>query len=144
MAWKIKGRKSGAEQAAKPGAKPGAGQIGVRGRLFLSFAVIVALSIAGLLVAGTRESATVNIVLVVVKLTALAAFVLLALPFFDAEAYHHRLQQRFDLHYEGDASPPAQNHWLYSVLYEAANRLDIRQAIERELFNWAAGYNQPD
>jgi methyl-accepting chemotaxis protein len=46
MAWKIKGRKSGAEQAAKPGAKPGAGQIGVRGRLFLSFAVIVALSVA--------------------------------------------------------------------------------------------------
>ncbi len=42
-------------------------------------AVIVALAIAGLLVAGTRESATLNIVLVVIKMTALAAFVLLAL-----------------------------------------------------------------
>jgi basic amino acid/polyamine antiporter, APA family len=48
-------------------------------------AVIVALAIAGLLVAGTRESATLNIVLVVIKMTALAAFVLLALPSFNAE-----------------------------------------------------------
>ena len=47
-------------------------------------AVIVALAIAGMLMAGTRESATLNIVLVVIKLTALAAFVLLALPAFDA------------------------------------------------------------
>jgi basic amino acid/polyamine antiporter, APA family len=48
-------------------------------------AVIVALAIAGLLIAGTRESATLNIILVVIKLTALAAFVLLALPAFNAE-----------------------------------------------------------
>ncbi|WP_241520796.1 amino acid permease [Steroidobacter cummioxidans] len=48
-------------------------------------AVIVALAVAGLLMAGTRESATLNIVLVVIKLTALAAFVLLALPFFNAD-----------------------------------------------------------
>lgn len=47
-------------------------------------AVLVALAIAGMLVAGTRESATFNIVLVVIKLTALAAFVVLALPVFDA------------------------------------------------------------
>jgi APA family basic amino acid/polyamine antiporter len=48
-------------------------------------AVLVALSIAGLLIAGTRESATVNIILVVIKLSALAAFVLIALPFFNAD-----------------------------------------------------------
>jgi APA family basic amino acid/polyamine antiporter len=47
-------------------------------------AVLVALAVAGMLIAGTRESATLNIVLVVIKLTALAAFVLLALPAFDA------------------------------------------------------------
>lgn len=47
-------------------------------------AVLVALAIAGLLMAGTRESATVNIMLVAVKLTALAAFVVLALPAFNA------------------------------------------------------------
>lgn len=46
-------------------------------------AVIVALVIAGMLIAGTRESATFNIVLVVIKLTALACFVTLALPAFN-------------------------------------------------------------
>jgi APA family basic amino acid/polyamine antiporter len=48
-------------------------------------AVIVALTIAGMLMAGTRESATVNIVLVVIKMVALAAFVLLAMPAFSAD-----------------------------------------------------------
>jgi basic amino acid/polyamine antiporter, APA family len=48
-------------------------------------AVIVALAIAGLLMAGTRESASLNIALVVIKMTALAAFVALALPAFDAD-----------------------------------------------------------
>ena len=47
-------------------------------------AAVVALAVAGLLMAGTRESATLNIVLVVIKLSALAAFVLLALPAFNA------------------------------------------------------------
>ncbi len=46
-------------------------------------AVLVALIIAGMLIAGTRESATFNIVLVVIKLTALACFVVLALPAFN-------------------------------------------------------------
>jgi APA family basic amino acid/polyamine antiporter len=46
-------------------------------------AVTVALIIAGMLIAGTRESATFNIVLVVIKLTALACFVVLALPAFN-------------------------------------------------------------
>jgi APA family basic amino acid/polyamine antiporter len=46
-------------------------------------AVIVALVIAGMLIAGTRESATFNIVLVVIKLTALACFVVLAMPAFN-------------------------------------------------------------
>lgn len=41
-------------------------------------AVMVSLVIAGMLMAGTRESATLNIILVIIKLTALAAFVLLA------------------------------------------------------------------
>jgi len=47
-------------------------------------AVLVALTVCGMLIAGTRESATLNIVLVVIKLSALAAFVLLAAPAFDA------------------------------------------------------------
>lgn len=47
-------------------------------------AIIIALAVAGLLALGSRESATVNLVLVLVKLVALATFVALALPAFDA------------------------------------------------------------
>jgi APA family basic amino acid/polyamine antiporter len=43
---------------------------------------IVAL-VSGLLILGTRESATLNAILVVVKLVALAVFVAVALPYFD-------------------------------------------------------------
>ncbi|MCX8477538.1 MAG: amino acid permease [Sphingomonas sp.] len=46
-------------------------------------AVVVALSVMGLLIAGTRESATLNIVLVIIKLVALAVFVAFALPAFN-------------------------------------------------------------
>jgi basic amino acid/polyamine antiporter, APA family len=47
-------------------------------------AVAISLGVAALLAAGTRESATVNFVLVILKLAALAAFIVLALPAFDA------------------------------------------------------------
>ena len=47
-------------------------------------AVLVALTIAGMLMAGTRESATFNIILVIIKLAALAVFVALTLPSFDS------------------------------------------------------------
>ncbi|MES2897220.1 MAG: amino acid permease [Pseudomonadota bacterium] len=47
-------------------------------------AVFIALLVTSLLLVGTRESATVNFILVCVKLVALAAFVALTLPSFDA------------------------------------------------------------
>ncbi|WP_411287643.1 amino acid permease [Phenylobacterium sp.] len=47
-------------------------------------AVVIALAVTGMLLVGTRESATVNFVLVIVKLVALAGFVALTLPHFDA------------------------------------------------------------
>lgn len=47
-------------------------------------AVFIVLVVTGLLLVGTRESAVVNSTLVVVKLVALAAFVALTLPAFDA------------------------------------------------------------
>jgi Amino acid transporters len=50
-------------------------------------AVAISLAVAGLLAAGTRESATVNFVLVILKLAALAAFIALALPAFDAKHF---------------------------------------------------------
>lgn len=46
-------------------------------------AILVALGVTGLLAAGTRESATLNILLVIVKLSALAVFVAFALPAFN-------------------------------------------------------------
>ena len=46
-------------------------------------AVLIVFVVAGLLIAGTRESATVNAALVVVKIIALAVFVAIALPHFD-------------------------------------------------------------
>src|SRR5690606_14802897 len=45
-------------------------------------AIVISFAVAGLLSLGTRESAAVNSVLVVVKLVALAAFIVLALPAF--------------------------------------------------------------
>ncbi|WP_103728669.1 amino acid permease [Novosphingobium sp. HII-3] len=47
-------------------------------------AVVVALGVMGLLIAGTRESATLNIVLVIIKLAALSVFVAMALPAFQS------------------------------------------------------------
>ncbi len=47
-------------------------------------AIFIALVVTGVLLAGTHESATVNFILVIVKLVALAAFVALTLPAFDA------------------------------------------------------------
>lgn len=46
-------------------------------------AVIISMAVAGLLALGTRESATVSMVLVVVKIAALALFIALTLPVFN-------------------------------------------------------------
>jgi APA family basic amino acid/polyamine antiporter len=44
--------------------------------------------IAALLIAGTRESATLNALLVLVKMAALTMFIIVALPFFNATHFH--------------------------------------------------------
>ncbi|QSR18124.1 amino acid permease [Novosphingobium sp. KA1] len=51
-------------------------------------AVIVALAVMGMLIAGTRESATLNIILVIIKLVALSIFVFMAAPAFNADNMH--------------------------------------------------------
>ena len=51
-------------------------------------AILITWVVAGALIAGTRESATVNAFLVVFKLIALAVFVAIALPSFDASNLH--------------------------------------------------------
>jgi APA family basic amino acid/polyamine antiporter len=50
-------------------------------------AIVISLAVAALLARGTRESATVNLVLVFVKLIALAVFIALAIPAFDANNF---------------------------------------------------------
>lgn len=64
-------------------------------------AVLVALAVAGLLMLGTRESARVNSVLVVVKLLALAAFVAICAPAFDAAHFTPFMPQGFAPHEVG-------------------------------------------
>ncbi len=51
-------------------------------------AVAITFLVAALLMLGTRESATLNAILVAVKLVALAVFVAIALPHFDAANLH--------------------------------------------------------
>jgi basic amino acid/polyamine antiporter, APA family len=51
-------------------------------------AIFIIWVVAGLLIAGTRESATVNAVLVLVKMAALALFIAVALPVFDSSHFH--------------------------------------------------------
>ncbi|MPT48661.1 MAG: amino acid permease [Sphingobium sp.] len=67
-------------------------------------AVLVALAIAGLLIGGTKESATFNIILVIIKLTALAAFVMLALPAFQSENMTPFMPYGFTSHVENGAA----------------------------------------
>src|SRR5438128_11666485 len=47
-------------------------------------AIFIIWVVAGLLIAGTRQSATINAILVVIKIAALAMFIAVALPVFDA------------------------------------------------------------
>src|SRR5919106_2614455 len=51
-------------------------------------AIFIIWVVAGLLIAGTRESATVNAILVLIKIAALALFIAVALPVFDASHFH--------------------------------------------------------
>lgn len=51
-------------------------------------AVVVCLFVSGLLIIGTKESATFNAILVAVKITALTAFILLALPALNGDNFH--------------------------------------------------------
>ncbi len=51
-------------------------------------AVIISLFVTGLLIIGTRESATFNAILVTVKIIALTAFIAIALPAVQSENFH--------------------------------------------------------
>jgi len=63
-------------------------------------AVLVAMTIAGMLMAGTRESATVNILLVIIKLAALGVFVVVVFPYFNSDNLHPFMPYGFGSHFE--------------------------------------------
>jgi APA family basic amino acid/polyamine antiporter len=65
-------------------------------------AVVIGCIVTGLLVLGTRESATVNLILVGIKLAALLVFVVLAAPAFDAARFHTFAPYGFAAHMDPD------------------------------------------
>ncbi|WP_374470791.1 amino acid permease [Phenylobacterium sp.] len=65
-------------------------------------AVFITLMVTGLLLVGTRESATVNFYLVIFKVVALAAFVALALPAFDPANFQPFMPYGFNAHEVGE------------------------------------------
>jgi APA family basic amino acid/polyamine antiporter len=67
-------------------------------------AVLIALVITGLLIVGTRESATINLVLVGIKLLALIVFVIVAGQHFDASRFHPFMPFGFNAHVDPDGT----------------------------------------
>ncbi|AMG75939.1 amino acid permease [Sphingopyxis granuli] len=61
-------------------------------------AILIVAAVAGLLLVGTRESATLNMALVVLKIAALAAFVVLAMKAFDAGNFRPFMPYGFAAH----------------------------------------------
>ncbi|ENZ81026.1 MULTISPECIES: amino acid permease [Caulobacter] len=70
-------------------------------------AVIISMAVAGLLAIGTRESATVNMILVAVKIVALIIFVALCLPVFDPAHFTPFMPNGFQAHLPAGAGPDA-------------------------------------
>lgn len=71
-------------------------------------AVFISMAVAGLLALGTRESATVNMVLVFVKIIALVVFVVLCLPAFNIAHFTPFMPNGFQAHVpEGAAGDAA-------------------------------------
>ncbi|MGN6517065.1 MAG: amino acid permease [Rhizomicrobium sp.] len=65
-------------------------------------AIIISAIVALLLIVGTRESATVNLVLVGIKLAALVLFVILAAQSFDSAKFHPFMPYGFAAHVGAD------------------------------------------
>jgi APA family basic amino acid/polyamine antiporter len=67
-------------------------------------AVIIAALVTLLLIVGTRESATVNLVLVIIKLAALVLFVVLAAQSFDMARFHPFAPYGYGAHVDPDGA----------------------------------------
>ena len=80
-------------------------------------AIFIIALVAGLLVAGIRESATLNAILVVVKVVALIVFVAVTLPYFDSSHFHPFMPNGFPSH---SAPGPDGNPTQVGVMAAAA------------------------
>ncbi len=67
-------------------------------------AILIVAAVTGMLLIGTRESANVNSVLVVIKIAALAVFVALALPAFNAENFQPFSPYGFAAHVDANGA----------------------------------------
>lgn len=74
----------------------------LNGGVFDLPAVVIGCVITGLLILGTRESATVNLILVAIKLAALIVFVLFAAPAFDLSRFRPFAPYGFAAHVDPD------------------------------------------
>ncbi len=66
-------------------------------------------------------------------------------PVFNPESYYHHIKRKFDLHYSGNASPPIQDDagiLHYDALYDEAQRLPMRTALESTLRKWVKAQNE--
>jgi len=64
-------------------------------------------------------------------------------PVFNPESYYRHIKRNFSLYYRGDGSPPP-DHQLYTVGYDAGERLAIREIIQSTLGTWAAGLSKAE
>ena len=59
-------------------------------------------------------------------------------PAYNPESYYFHLKKRFDIYYDGDASPPPESDRRFSAVYDAARRLELRDPLQNALAAWAA------
>lgn len=67
-------------------------------------------------------------------------------PVFNPESYYHHIKRKFDLHYSGNASPPVNaeaGSLIHDVIYNEAQRLEMRKALENALRSWVAAQKDP-
>ena len=67
-------------------------------------------------------------------------------PVFNPESYYHHIKRKFDIFYEGNASPPLHKNeggLLYDTIYDESQRLKTRANLESILRAWVIAY-KPD
>ena len=62
-------------------------------------------------------------------------------PIFNPESYYHHIKRKFDIFYDGNASPPLhEGGLLYDAQYNEADRLATRSTLRSVLRAWIDSY----